>query len=140
MSVGVLARIEASVPGSTRRAYARDWRRFAAWCELAGRHALPATAETLAEYASYLADQGRAPATIMRALASVSVAHQLGGHQPPSLLPARATVKGYRKQRADDGLPNSRPARALAVGQLRQASAALDLDDVRHLRDRVVLG
>ena len=139
VSAGVLARIEASVPGNTRRAYAGDWQRFAAWCELAGLQALPATPETLAEYASHLADLGRAPATIMRALASVSVVHQLGGRQPPSLLPARATVKGYRKQRADGGLPNARPASALPVGQLRQASAALDPADIRQLRDRVVL-
>jgi hypothetical protein len=67
VSAGVLARIEASAPGSTRRAYAEDWQRFAAWCESVGRQALSATAETLAEYASHRADQDRAPATIMGA-------------------------------------------------------------------------
>jgi len=139
VSDGVLTRIEAGVPDNTRRAYAGDWRRFTEWCGLAGRQALPATPETLAEYASHLADQGRAPATITRALASVSVIHQLGGHHPPSLLPARAAVKGYRRQRARAKIPNARPASALPVGQLRQASAALDPADVRQLRDRVVL-
>src|SRR5699024_6117016 len=61
------ARIEASFPENTRRAYSRVWSGFVEWCAAAGRGALPATAETLAEYTSRLCDEGKAPATIRQA-------------------------------------------------------------------------
>src|ERR1022692_1840767 len=135
----VLSRIAASVPDSTRSAYAGDWGLFAKWCTAVGRSALPCTAETLAEYASHMADKGKAPATIMRAVSSVRVIHKLGGCMPPDTLPARSVVKTYRNERADQGLPNERPAAALSVRQLKAITAALDGDSVTFLRDRLVL-
>lgn len=53
---GTVAAIEASVPSSARRAYAGDRHAFAAWCvqEDQGRNALPAAAETVAEYVRQL--------------------------------------------------------------------------------------
>lgn len=135
----VLSRIKASVPESTRRAYAGDWRRFAEWCSDYARTAIPATPETLAEYASWMADAGKAPATIMRAVASIRVVHKLGGHWPPDTLAAQAVVKTYRNERAERGEPNERPATALSVRQLKALAAALDPAIPRQLRDRVIL-
>lgn len=134
----VLDRIAASVPPATQRAYKGDWKNFGAWCALASRTALPCTAETLAEYASALADERKAPASIMRALSSIRVVHKLGGHYPPDTLAARAVVKAYRNERADSGQPNERPASALSVRQLKTVAEALDPDDVLGLRDRLI--
>lgn len=135
----VLSRIKASVPDSTRRAYAGDWKRFDDWCAERGRRSLPATAETLAEHASWLADAGKAPATIMRAVASVRVVHKLGGHWPPDTLAAQAVVKAYRNERAERGEPNERPATALSVRHLKSMAAALDPDIASQLRDRLII-
>lgn len=135
----VLGRIAASVPAATQRAYKGDWKNFTEWCARTARSPLPATAETLAEYASALADEHKAPATIMRALSSIRVVHKLGGHYPPELLAARAVVKAYRNERADDGQPNERPASALSVRQLKTVTEALDPDEVAGLRNRLIL-
>src|SRR5262249_16880598 len=75
----VQARAEA-----TRRAYARCWRDFTAWCEASGRISLPADPETLAGYLSWLAGgkgTGRTPAiaSLQVALAALKLAHQTAG-------------------------------------------------------------
>lgn len=139
VSARVLARISASMPDSTRRAYAGDWGRFEDWCLRAGRRALPATAETLAEYASHLADQKKKPATITRALSSVRVIHQYAGEPAADSQAARAVVRAYRGERAQAGLPNSSPAAALSAEHLQQMSGALGANEVLHLRDQVLL-
>lgn len=139
VSSRVLERIAAAVPPSTRRAYAHDWKSFDAWCQAAGRTALPCTAETLAEYSSSLADLGRAPASIMRAMSSIRVAHKLSGHYPPDTLAARSVVKAYRNERADSGRPNEQPASALSVRQLKVIAETLDPDVAAGLRDRLVI-
>jgi site-specific recombinase XerD len=138
VSSRVLERIAASVPGSTRRAYAGDWKNFAAWCTASGRGALPTTAETLAEYVSAMADDGKAPASIMRAISSIRVAHKLSGYYPPDTLAARAVVKTYRNERADQGEANERPAAALSVRQLKVIAESLDASEEIQLRDRLI--
>ncbi|MBG0833252.1 tyrosine-type recombinase/integrase [Planomonospora sp. ID67723] len=142
VSASTAARIAASVPEATRRAYAGDWNRFTDWCARAGRTALPASAETLAEYVSALADQGKAPATITRAIAGIRTAHRVSGLVPPDTTAARAVRKAYRGERAAAGIPNQRQAAALAVPHLRRIAAALDTGAAIDLRDRltVVLG
>jgi len=77
-------RVEARAEG-TRRAYARCWRDFTAWCETNGRIALPADAETLAGYLAWLAagkGTGRPPAitSMQVVLAALKLAHQSAGH------------------------------------------------------------
>lgn len=138
VSSRVLERIAASVPSSTSRAYSYDWTGFETWCSETGRTPLPCTTETLAEYVSALADLGRAPATIMRAVSAIRVAHKISGHYPPDTLAARAVVKTYRNERADSGIPNARPAKALSVRQLKVINGALDGDGVTGLRDRLI--
>lgn len=136
----VLSRIAGSVPESTRRAYAKDWLQFSSWCDLTGRTALPCTAETLAEYSSALADQDKAPATIMRAMSSIRVIHKLNGQPPPETLAARAVVKTYRNERAASGRRNSSPAVALSVKHLKAVAGSLDAEQgaIAQLRDRLI--
>jgi hypothetical protein len=48
--------------------------RFATWCAATDRTALPASVGILIEYTTYLAGEGKAPATIERALAKIGTA------------------------------------------------------------------
>lgn len=140
VSQRVLDRIRESRSPNTRRAYAADWRAFAGWCAQVGRTPIPATPETLAEYASFRADQGRAPASILRGLSSIRVFHEFAGSRPvPSTEPALAVIAAYRKERADQGLPNAHQAKPLSLDQLRTMSEALDDGGVAGARDRLVL-
>lgn len=139
VSSRVLERIAASVPDSTRRAYTTDWKAFEKWCREAGRTALPCTAETLAEYVSHLADKGRAPAGISRAISSIRVAHDLSGHQPPRTAAARSVIKAYRNERADAGIANETPLPAMTVRQVKILAEAVDVTTAAGLRDRLII-
>jgi site-specific recombinase XerD len=139
VSAKVLSRIADSVPANTKRAYAGDWRQFAEWCDETERTAMPCTPETLAEYASFLADKNRAPASIMRAMASVRVIHKLSGESAPDTLPALGVLKTYRNERADAGLANGRQATALSREHLKHIVDALDTGTIIDQRDRTII-
>jgi site-specific recombinase XerD len=139
VSAKVLSRIADSVPANTKKAYAGDWQRFTEWCASVGRTALPCTSETLAEYASFLADKGRAPASIVRAMSSVRVIHKLAGQPAPDTLPALGVIKSYRNERADAGLPNERQATVLSRDQLRKLVTVLSAGTVMDQRDCTIL-
>lgn len=105
------------VPDSTRDAYARDWKDFEDWCVSVGRTPLPATAETLAEYATHLAygDKPRSPATIERARSSIRSAHRTAGAPVPDTLGLATVLKGYRAQLAEAKDPRARQQQATAA-------------------------
>lgn len=146
VGAGAAARIARGRPAETSRAYAGDARRFGAWCRATGRCvgtdgglALPADVGTVADYLSYLADVGKSPATLERALSSIRVLHRAAGWAPPDTSAARAVIRGYRDERAAQGHPGPSRARALGVGELRRLVEDLDGGDVRGLLDRVTL-
>src|SRR5665213_3010096 len=60
---------------STRHAYATDFETFDAWCTQQGLSSMPATPATVAVYLATLADLGRRPSTIGRALTGIAHAH-----------------------------------------------------------------
>lgn len=126
VSPKVAARILASIPESTRRTYTSDWNDFTAWCAGAGRTALPATAETLAEFVSARADDGQAPKTLQHKIAAIRVIHRLSALPPPDTTATRAVLKSYRAERARDGKPNVRRAAALSIRELKLLVDACD--------------
>ncbi|WP_232664465.1 site-specific integrase [Pseudonocardia sp. TRM90224] len=84
---------------STWRAYDSDMADFRRWCaaQQPPHAALPATAETVALYLTALAPV-RAPSTLRRRMAAISVAHQLSGLESPTAHPAvRAVWAGIRR-------------------------------------------
>lgn len=121
---------------STRTGYARDWKRFTAWCTSAGRTPLPATAETLASYVDQLATEEAAPATIDRALGAIASRHHADGHTLTTKA-ARMALRSYSRQWATDG-GRRRQAPALTVDQLRAMLEATG-QNLRGLRDRALL-
>jgi len=142
LSAAARERIRRSVPESTRRAYAGDWRRFTSWCAEAGRDPLGTAtadmAETLAEYAAHLAGAGKAPSTIERALAAIATAHRTAGLDRPDLTLARAVLRDYRRERAGAGHRVTK-ASPITITALRAMVDQLDLATAAGLRDRALL-
>lgn len=64
-------RRECQAPENTLKAYARDMRRFTEW--LKGRSPARLTVRDLSDYLAWLGDQGLAPATLHRQLASLRI-------------------------------------------------------------------
>lgn len=132
-------RIRRSVPENTRKAYSRQWDQFATWCAAAGRTLLPATAQTLAEYVSHLADLDRAPSTIEQAIAAIRTAHRTAGHRgQPETDAALAVLKVHKRDRAAAG-KRKRKAPPVTLGPLRAMIEATDPETLTGKRDRVLL-
>lgn len=148
LSPAAQAAIEAGIPDSTRRAYRRDWTAFTAWCAARGRLPLPATAQTLTEYATHLttapsARTGRplAPSSIERALAAIRTMHQAADAHPPQTKGARKVLAGYRQRLALGKDPAARPRRAdpAVPDTLRTMLTTLDRTTLAGMRDAVLL-
>ncbi|WP_433259506.1 tyrosine-type recombinase/integrase (plasmid) [Streptosporangium sp. CA-135522] len=148
LSPDARAAIAAGVPASTRRAYATDWRAFTAWCHVAGRLPLPATAETVAEYVTHLttapsARTGRplAPPTIERALAAIRTTHHTADVPVPQTKAARKILSGYRMRLAlaHDVAARPRKADPALPDSLRAMLATLDRARLAGQRDAVLL-
>lgn len=139
LSASAAARVVASVPQSTRDAYSSDWRGWVTWCAIYEHLALPAGAESIAEYASYLADAGKAYATIDRALAAIASAHRAAGETPPDSLLARKVLRAYARERAEAGIPAARKATPVTVSVLRAMTAVCSPYTPIGVRDRAVL-
>jgi site-specific recombinase XerD len=106
---------------STRRAYAADWRHFAAWCGARGHQALPASPETVRLYLSDHAKRFR-PATLSRRLVAISQVHQEKGEEPPTRANAvRKVLSGIRR----------------AEGTAQDAKAPLLADDVKAIIEQL---
>ncbi|MET8394519.1 site-specific integrase [Streptomyces anthocyanicus] len=123
LSPETVAAIQASVADSTRRAYGADRDAFTAWCAKEDRTAVPASAETLAEWVRHLTVTPRprtkrpaGPSTIERAMSAVTSWHEEQGRPKPNMRGARAVLNAYKDRLAVD---------KEAAAQARQATAAL---------------
>jgi integrase len=133
------AAIKAGASANTTRAYARQWARFDNWCAEAGRLALPATAETLAEYTTALCRADYAPATIEQAVAAIRVAHRTAGHPGrPDTAAVELILAGHRDARAQDG-KRVKQAKVLDINEIRRMLTCCDLTTLPGLRDRVII-
>jgi integrase len=125
---------------STERTYAGAWRRFEEWCA-GGRASLPATAESVAAYISYLADpvdrggRGAKAASIDLALAAISQAHMLSGFPSPR---ADARLRRVRRGIRQTIRVEQDRKRPVLVTDLRTMVAALP-PGLLGLRDRALL-
>jgi integrase len=138
-------RIERSVPENTRRAYARWWGEFEDWCAAEGRTALPATAETFADWTSSLCDRGLGVPSIQQAMAVVQSRHRAAGRKgEPASDAARRVLKTHRHELAEAGrrVKEASPITAATLQLLIEktpAERANGEPDVAGLRDRCVL-
>jgi integrase len=161
LSASARDRLRRAMPESTRRAYTGDLRRFATWC--AEKQLLPAVMGTVdderladalrlllerhgdlhvivTEYVSALADAGRAPATIERALAAIAAAHRAGGAGPLRTDGPRQVLRSYRRDRATTGTGvRVRKAAPVTIAALRAMTDALDRNSLVGIRDTALL-
>ena len=101
---GVKAALADAYSPHTRRAYAAQWQRWAAWAAGEGVPELPAAAEHVAAYLVARGQQGAAPSTLRAAATAIGAAHRAAGYALPTEHPAiRATLRGLARQAADTG-------------------------------------
>jgi len=91
--------VEDTTPPNTARAYGGDLKRFEGWCADQGVQSMPALPQVVAAYAKKLVEDGKRISTVERALAAISTAHRLRGHEPsPTTAKAvRVVMKAQRR-------------------------------------------
>lgn len=125
-----------SIPGAARTvdAYAEDWADFTAWCQEAGRRALPASADTLELYLV-----GRAEAyslnTLRRRVTGIAAYHLRAGERAPASEGARKLLREMARERKGG---DERRKRAIAPEELRRMVLACGRTREAR-RDRAVL-
>jgi site-specific recombinase XerD len=120
---------------NTARAYASDWRDFAAWCELAGRRALPASSDSCQLYLVHLAQLGRLPATLERRVSAIGAQHAAAGQRSPVDVDVREVLAGMRRKL---GAAPQHAKAAVTIPELRLMLRATPGDAV-GARDRALL-
>ena len=121
----------ASLTPATLRAYQAGWQAFSEWCQLAGRTALPAAPETVAEHlASHATIVGRA------SLGAIGQYHRLANQPFATNHPViHHTLRGIHREH---GRPARRSA-ALATPEIKRLLAACRTRSLADLRDRALL-
>jgi site-specific recombinase XerD len=122
---------------STWRAYESDFADFRTWCEerVSPVESLPAAPASVALYITALTAKGLKPSTIRRRLASISVAHQVAGFEPPTRdARVRAVWAGIRRHQ---GMA-PRKMRAARTKVITAMVAPLG-DGLADTRDRTLL-
>lgn len=122
------------VAANTARAYAADWRTFAAWCAGHGLPALPADERTIVLYLTHLEGEGKRYATIARAYRGIRARHAADGSGLPTLDAVRNVLSGIGREHGTA----SRGKSPLMANDLRCIVAGMG-DDPLDVRDRAML-
>jgi site-specific recombinase XerD len=121
---------------NTIRAYAGDWSRFTAWCQLHQLEPLPASVEALAGFLTELADAGKKVATIQRHAAAIAKAHELAGLDSPT---ADKKVKVLLKGIAREKKTRIKQAAAFSLISFKRTIRSIDVTTPMGLRNRALL-
>ena len=130
--------VESGLRGAanTQRAYAGDWGRFTAWCQLHHLEFLPAPVEALAGFLTELADAGKKIATIQRHVAAIAKAHELAGLDSPS---ADKKIKVLLKGIAREKKVRIKQAAAFSLASFKHVIKSIDVTTPTGLRNRALL-
>jgi integrase len=142
LSDAAIEALAAGTPDSTRAAYKDDLYSFARWCAENGHYGLPASKDTLTEYATHLAyTKHRSPATIERARWAIRRAHKESGHPVPDSDGLAEVVKGYKAHLAKtkDVKAKPRSAKAADLEALEAMLSRLDLTLPSGRRDAALI-
>ncbi|WP_139926249.1 tyrosine-type recombinase/integrase [Hymenobacter sp. DG01] len=130
--------VESGLRGAanTVRAYAGDWKRFSAWCELHELAALPAPVEAAVGFLTELADAGKKFATIQRHAAAIAKAHELAGVDSPT---ADKKLKVLLKGIAREIKTRQKQAPAFSLANFKRTVKSIDVTGSAGLRNRALL-
>ena len=130
--------VESGLRGAanTIRAYAGDWSRFTAWCQLHELASLPASIEALAGFLTELADAGKKVATIQRHAAAITKAHELAGLDSPT---ADKKIKVLLKGIAREKKTRIKQAAAFTLSSFKHTIRSIDASTPTALRNRALL-
>lgn len=91
--------IQQSLSLGTRKMYTSDLRVFAKWCKEHGQIVLPATPNTVMLFLAYEAKRGIKPATLVRRLAAIKMAHEASNYESPTQHKSvKVTLKGIKRE------------------------------------------
>jgi len=142
ISAAAVERLINAPAENTKLAHQRDWGEYERWCAAADRIALPATAQTLLEYVTYLIEEREpklAPASIDRAMGSIRAIHAERGYEDqPGIKPARRVFRAFKRQWADDG-NRARKATPVKIPAIRAMIDTCDLATAAGIRDRAII-
>ena len=136
--------IAASRSPNTRRNYQTAWRAWEDWARGCGYQALPARAETVAEYLTERAAAGSGASTLGMALAAIAAAHGAAGETDPTRSEGvRRTVAGLRREAAGGAQRQARPLTetalaAIAASTPPTARGRTELALCRTMRDALL--
>lgn len=125
-----------TMAGETVRAYRSRLSAFAAWCDAAGRVAMPASPGTVAAYLEYLESTGHKPSTINQVIAAISKAHNAAGVENPCM---SVEVKAARKAAARRLGTAPRQKAAATVDVLHTIVGGIAGGSLADLRDKALL-
>jgi integrase len=127
---------ESNLSPLTISGYSYDWAMFKAWCEGMRLSSLPATAETVSLYLTWLLDQGKKITTARRRNCAIVHFHRLAGCESPVNEEIQELLRGAQRLL----LEKPRQMRPLSLVQLRQISSLLHEEGTaRAMRDRALL-
>lgn len=122
--------------------------RFAQWCVSVKRRPMPAAAQTVTEYLSYLKRTPRprtgrpySPNSMDRIIAAIRSSHRAAGVKPPDTMGARKVVVGYRMELSLAKDPAAKPRKATPADRavLQHALGKLDRTTLVGMRDAAVM-
>jgi site-specific recombinase XerD len=119
---------------NTRKAYYSDWKEFSDWCREKNVSSLPAEAQTVVAYLSYLFTEKKRPSTIARKKSTISQAHAAAGYDSPTTAKiVTDTMKGIKREL---GIMRNKknPLLAQDIQQICEKK-----EDLRGLRDCALL-
>lgn len=119
----------------TRTSYDRDFRVFRAWCEAAGRCALPASEETVELYVVYMLRHGRQITTLERHAVGIQHIHRVREIESPCGASLRALLSGARR------ILKQKPTQkeALTRANVKAIAKALNLGTAIAARDIAIV-
>ncbi len=124
-----------SLAPATLCAYRASWEAFSQWCQLAGRTALPATPETVAEHLASIATT-HSRASLAKRLSAIGQYHRLAGYMFSTAHPViHHTLRGIHRQHGR----STRQAAALATPEIKRLLAACSGHGLAEVRDRALL-
>ena len=120
---------------STVKFYSIDLRIFSEWCASMELQPLPATPDTVARFLAQQASSGIKPATLIRRLATIRMAHEANGHANPTQHKGvKAVFKGIKREKG-----TAQDKKAPATAERIAAMITHCPETLTGLRDKALL-